>query len=140
MSQIGDVRDGIVTRLKTINGLNPVKIEGQNVQVPAAMVGPASVEYHSAMANGLTVLTVPVSVAVSLSDNKAAVAKLEAYMDISGNTSVKAAIEADPTLGGAADDVTVESVGEMFEWSAARDPGTAYLVAEWTVSVLMGAP
>lgn len=137
MSQVGDVRDGLVTNLSTIDGLNVAKWIGQSIQTPMAVVGWPSVNYDDAYGRGLDSWTVPVQVFVGLADNKSAVERLESYMDGSGATSVKAAIEASPTLAGACDDVRVSDLAEAFEAQDTTSPSIVYLAAQWNVDVLV---
>jgi len=137
MSQVGDVRDGLVTALDTIAGLNVAKWIGQSIRTPMAVVGWPQVDYDQAMGRGLDTWTVPVQIFVGLADNRSAVATLETYMDGAGATSVKAAIEADPTLGGACDDVRVTQLGETFEGVDTTSPSIVYLAAQWDVNVLV---
>ena len=137
MSQVGDVRDGIVTNLSTISGLNVAKWIGQSIQTPMAVVGWPTVVYDEAMGRGLDTWTVPVQIFVGLADNQSAAERLETYLDGSGATSVKAAIEADPTLDGACDDVRVSDLGEVFEGVDTTSPSIVYLAAQWDVNVLV---
>ena len=137
MSQVGDVRDGLVDALDTIDGLNVAKWIGQSIRVPMAVVGWPTVTYDEAMQRGLDTWTIPVQIFVGLADNRSAVLKLESYMDGSGATSVKAAIEADTTLGGVCDDVRVSQLGEAFEGVDTTSPSIVYLAAQWDVDVLV---
>lgn len=137
MSQVGDVRDGLVTALDTIDGLNVAKWIGQNIRVPMAVVGWPTVTYDEAMQRGLDTWTIPIQIFVGLADNRTAVNRLEDYMDGAGAMSVKAAIEADTTLGGACDDVRVSQLGETFEGVDTTSPSIVYLAAQWDVDVLV---
>jgi len=137
VSQVGDVRDGLVTALDTIAGLNVAKWIGQSIRTPMAVVGWPQVTYDEAMGRGLDTWTVPIQVFVGLADNRTAVDTLEAYMDGAGATSIKAAVETDPTLGGACDDVRVSQLGETFEAQDTTSPSIVYLAAQWDVDVLV---
>ena len=137
MSQVGNVRDGLVDALDVIDGLNVAKWIGQSIRTPMAVVGWPTVNYDEAMGRGLDTWTVPVQIFVGLADNRTAVNRLEEYMDGAGSTSVKAAIEADTTLGGVCDDVRVSQLGETFEGVDTTSPSIVYLAAQWDVDVLV---
>lgn len=137
MSQVGDVRDGLVDALDTIDGLNVAKWIGQQIRTPMAVVGWPQVNYDEAMGRGLDTWTIPVQIFVGLADNRTAVNRLEEYMDGAGATSVKAAIETDRTLGGVCDDVRVSQLGETFEGVDTTSPSIVYLAAQWDVDVLV---
>lgn len=88
MAQIG-------VALDTISGLRVSAFPADNAQPPFALVDfPEAVEYDSAFQRGADEATFPVLIGVSRSSDRAAQAKLAAFMDGSGAMSVKAAIEA----------------------------------------------
>lgn len=59
--------------------------------------------------------------------------ELDAYLSSTGESSVKLALEADPTLGGKAMSLIVDEAGEQGEYTLA---GINYLGVKWKVRVL----
>lgn len=102
MASMSGLRDGIAARLATISGLRvhdtvPGRMTGHN-----AIVIPDSVSFDAAMGRGVDDFTFVVTVLVPFSDLRSAQDALDDYLDGDGSKSVKAAIEGDCTLGGAA--------------------------------------
>lgn len=105
---VNAVMDGLGVRLATISGLRVLDYPAENVPVPCAVVSfPGRVEYDSTMARGADEATFEVHVLVGRVEARTARDKLAAYMAGSGSSSVKAAIEGDVTLAGAADSLRV---------------------------------
>lgn len=129
---ITQVREGIGTALAGIDGLRVADHVAGQVNPPQALVGLPRVEFDNTAARGSDVAYVDVRVFVSGAYNRAASDLLSAYLDGSGARSVKAAVEDDPTLGGACDTVRVLS-GEA-GWA---DHGNSqYLVADFELEVV----
>ena len=63
-------------------------------------------------------------------------ALLDKLLDAEGDESVVLAIESDPTLGGACDDLIVDTM-DSYEVAAATD-NTMRLVAAWSVRIFIG--
>lgn len=103
------VRDGIKTRLATIAGLRVHDTIPDSVAPPAAVVGLLELTFDLSMQRGLDAAAVEVLVIVGRMSERAAQDRLDAYLAGSGSTSVKTAIEADQTLGGACQTCTVQS-------------------------------
>lgn len=107
---VNAVMDGLGVRLATISGLRVFDFAPDSISPPAAIVSlPDNVEYDVAMFRGADRLTIPVHVLVGKVSDRNARDRLGDYLAGTGATSVKTAIEADKTLGGAADSVRVES-------------------------------
>lgn len=106
-----DVMDGIATRLETIADLNVYAYPSHNPAAPAAVVTfPEEFEYDLTMGRGSDQAVFPVHVLVSMVSDRSARDQLADYMSGDGVSSVKRAIELDPTLAGAADSTRVASV------------------------------
>lgn len=95
------VRAGLATRLDTITGLRAFEYVPDSLAPPAAVIEPLEVDYHEAMQNGLDQYRAFVLVIVGRMSDRSSQARLDAYVTSSGASSVKAALEADKTLGGA---------------------------------------
>lgn len=95
------VREGLAAALDAIAGLRTFDYVPDSLSPPAAVVEPLEVDYHSAMQNGLEEYRAFVLVIVGRMSDRSSQARLDAYVAGSGQTSVKAALESDRTLGGA---------------------------------------
>ena len=133
MALLGTLRDGLETRLATINGLNAYDVWPATITSPAAIVMPASpsssnvanrtmlgmraseligaspaVEYERTVAGPDTNYRFDIHLLVAEgSDGETAQNTLDAYVSDTGASSVPAAILGDTTLNGAADDLRV---------------------------------
>lgn len=61
---------------------------------------------------------------------------LDAWLNSSGGVSIKAAIEADRTLGGTVSDVQVDRVGQIRSYSPIANPTVQFYGVEWTLQVI----
>lgn len=106
---VTNVAAGIVTRAKTVSGLNGLPYSPDNGEVPLFWVGPAEITYDLAMSNGHDEMVFECWLAVTPADDEAAHAAVKAYLNGSGSTSIRAAMRGDRTLDGAAGDCRVVS-------------------------------
>lgn len=98
---LASIMAGLEARLATITGLRTFEYPPASVPVPAALVGfPESIEYDTTMARGADRWSIPILVLVSRASERTARTRLGQYLDSTGATSIKTAIEADKTLGG----------------------------------------
>ncbi len=103
MATIAQIRDGLQARMATIAGLHAYDVWPDNVEPPAAIVVPKKGDYHQAMGNPghthqeyeIILLAAPVQRGYIRGQDK-----IDPYLDDAGSSSIKAAIEADKTLGG----------------------------------------
>jgi len=95
------VRDGIKNRLATISGLRVHDTMPDSVAPPAGVVGLLEMTFDLSMQRGLDAADVEVLVIVGRMSERGAQDKLDGYLAGTGATSIKTAIEADQTLGGA---------------------------------------
>jgi hypothetical protein len=107
---VGAVMDGIGARLATISGLHVYDYPADAVAVPAAVIRFPELTYDATMARGADRATFPVSVLVSKVSDRAARDALSLYLNGTGARSIKTVIEADRTLGGAAQSTRVTDV------------------------------
>jgi hypothetical protein len=94
------VRTGLGTALDTITGLRTFDYVPDSLSPPAAVVEPLEVDYTQAM-RGLQMFRAFILVIVGRMADRSSQDRLDAYVAPSGGSSVKAALEADRTLGGA---------------------------------------
>lgn len=142
-STITSLMSGIETRLETITGLRAKDTSPDSVEIPSgggfAVVGlPPDIEYHSTMGNGRFRPEFTVTVLVSAAaPRRVGQLLLAAYMNPAGSTSVRAAIEGDTTLGGAAEDCKVMRARVLGEVPVGE---VIYLAAEFTLlTIALGA-
>jgi hypothetical protein len=96
------IMEGLSTALGSIDGLRSFAYPPDSVSPPAAVVTLPEVDFDSTMARGSDRLEIVVAVLAGRVSERSAVPLLAGYMSGSGSSSVKAAIEADVTLGGVA--------------------------------------
>lgn len=102
------VMAGLATRLETIDGVRVYPYPPDKVAVPAALISwPDGIDYDQTFAGGADMTTIPVFVLIEPGQARIRVGELTPYTARTGAQSVKAAIQADPTLGGAAKTVRV---------------------------------
>lgn len=104
------VRDGIAANANAISGLNVLGFEPDDGEVP--LFYPAEMDIQAltmGRASGRERLIITCKVLVSAADDKSGQQLLSGYLKGSGSTSLRAAIEADKTLGGKCEDLQVVS-------------------------------
>lgn len=106
---LAQIMTGVETRLQTIAGLRTNDVSPGSITPPCAIVGVPPVDYDRAMAGGLMELHMTITVLVSAAMDRAGQQALAAYANATGSSSVKAAIDAGPTLGGVVDGCKVEN-------------------------------
>ena len=126
------VRQGIADNLSAIPGLRAVPTVPDSPNPPIATVIPVSVAYDSDFGPDISEYQFTVALLVGRVDERSAQNALDDYCDATGDRSVKAAIEADPTLGGVAIDLRVTSMQNDGQTPVGE---VIYLSAEWSVVV-----
>lgn len=135
MALLTSIRDGLKTNLETIAGLTAYEYVPDFIDPPIALVAPLNtLNYDSTMARGADTYEIPVIVYISRIDAQTAQDEVDNYLASTGATSVKAAIESDPTLGGAAMSVRVISASDYGEYEVTQ--GTRFLGVTFNVEVI----
>jgi hypothetical protein len=132
VAAIGEIMEQLEVRLKTIDGLRTYPRIPETIVVPAAIVTLDEVTFDSTMSRGSDDLTFIVYLLTSVASDRAGQDKLYAYIDGSGVTSVKQAIEADPDLGDTAMYAVVTGVKDIGKTTVGETP---YYSAQFTVEV-----
>tara|TARA_R110000822_G_scaffold6573_3_gene27682 strand:- start:880 stop:1278 length:399 start_codon:yes stop_codon:yes gene_type:complete len=101
------VRDGLKTQLQTISGLRVYDLIPEIPTPPCAVVGQLDFTFDIDAARGLDQATVDIYVIVQRFSERAGQDALDAYLAGTGVGSIKTAIEADRTLGGAVNTLRV---------------------------------
>lgn len=127
---LDDTTEGLRDRLATIDRLKPHSEIPNQITAPAAIIslGPGAI---SDLDETLTV-QFKVLVLVSLASAKDAQKRLRSYCDITGDNSIRAAIEGDQTLGGNVDYTAWLGWNEPASYEVG---GTEYLGVEFAVEV-----
>lgn len=128
---ITQIREGIEANLETITGLRGYSEIPENPQVPAAYVTLDSIEYHQSFKNGLVQLNFTVTVIVGRFSARASQEILNDFASNTGAKSIRQAIESDRTLGGAAFDCTVQTMGGVNNIDL--NDGNNYLATDFQV-------
>lgn len=127
------ISDGLTTALETISGLRVYGFNADSISEPAAIISaPDQVLYDFTMDDGSHVVTVKIHVLVSRVSDRAASSALSAYINSTGAQSVKAAIEADTSLGGACQTLRVESASSSYMSVGSVD----YLAATFSLNIV----
>ncbi len=103
------VRSGLATRLATISGLRAFSYQPSQLNPPVGYPVITQVRYHGMMGGGMPIYDCTVYVIVGRYTDDRANADLDGYLAYSGAKSLRAALEADPTLGGVAQSIIVSS-------------------------------
>lgn len=131
-----DVRKAIASNLSAVTGVQCSAWNlGTNFNPPTFQVaGNGPVTYDR---RGTDLLTYRVQAIVGTVDDVGAQRLLATFVQGSGSTSFKAALESDRTLGGVVDDLRVtDYLGDKI---MTLPSGVDYLVGEWAVEVLAPA-
>jgi hypothetical protein len=137
MASMTDLREGIAANLASIANVQVSAVAPANPTPPSIWVEPDPVEgvvYDRAMARGLDLWTFLVWAVVPAASVQGGQAKLDGYIASSGSSSVKAAVEADKTLGGAAMDARVTRCAGYQPYVREGLNGV-FLACQWTVEV-----
>ncbi len=130
MAAITTIRQGIADNLSA--AVRAAAEIPDNPTPPIGVINLESVEYNGAFNQGLTTYNFVVTVIVGRAAEREMQRRLDAYLDMQGEKSVKLAIESDKTLLGEVFDLRVErgtSIGSII----INDQ--TYLAAEFTVTV-----
>jgi len=129
---VTEIKTGISNALATIPGLRAYAQQPDNINAPFAWPMLESITYNGAMRGGLVTYVFTVSVCVGRTAERTAQTALDGYLSYESATSVRAALEADRSLGGAVSNLLVESASNI----ATMDGNDAtYLMVDFRVVV-----
>jgi hypothetical protein len=131
-STISQVGDGLKARLATITGLRTYSYQPEQLLPPVGYVTLNNISYHGAFQGGNQEMEWSVIIVVGRWTDREANARLDDYATYSGAKSVRAAIEADKTLGGVCDTLIVQSSSAI---SSLEQADAEFLTIEFTVTV-----
>jgi hypothetical protein len=130
MSSVTEIRDALAEALSAIVGLRVSNVMIDAPRPPQAIIMPLRVDYDLNARRGADEYQFVVTLMVGRADSRSAQNELDPY--IVGEGSVKAAIEADRTLGGK---VNTCRVTEMRNYGAISYGEVLYLGCEFVVEV-----
>lgn len=126
---IHTVRSNLAGTVATIDGLRASAFIQPKIVPPMALISPGGGRYDDTFAGSMTA-EFGVLVLVSRADDRSAQARLDDYITPTGTYSVKAAIDADPTLGGSVGTASVIGWSDPAEFEVG---GASYFGVEFTV-------
>lgn len=134
MATLAAIRAGLATRLRTIPSVASRVYERvpDKLQEPCLVIGLPVLTYDEALRGGLHRVQIGVRVYVNERNAPSEQVSVDSYLDWNGPNSVKAAIEADPTLGGTVDLARVTTADKYGSYEVA---GITYTGAELTVDI-----
>tara|TARA_R110000823_G_scaffold256557_4_gene378439 strand:- start:1062 stop:1469 length:408 start_codon:yes stop_codon:yes gene_type:complete len=97
---VSQIAAGLTARLATISGLRTFTSQPEQIQPPVGYPVLNSIEFHRAFRGGDVVSNWSLVVIVGRWTDSRAHLALDGYLSYSGASSIRAAVEADPTLGG----------------------------------------
>lgn len=124
------LRAGLAANLSTIKGLRVAPYVPNTVEAPMAVVSLSSITYDTAFQRGSDEYLFTVDVFVSMADLRAGQRALDNLIDPS---AIKAAIESDRELGGAAMTLRVTSLNSYRQEVVGETP---FLAASFSVQVV----
>lgn len=127
-----DVQDKLAEALRAIPGLRVADHLPEQINPPIAVIQIQSVTYHRAMRGGLSTFEYVISCIAGRLGDRTAQRTLDAWMSWGGAQSVRAALEADQSLSGAAQSVKVADMLAVRPVSLGDAP---YLSVEFNVYV-----
>lgn len=124
---------GLREQLRRIPGLRVVDYLPDQVNPPMAVLSITDVTFHRAFSGGDPVYQFVVTLIVARASERVAQDRLDAFTSFDGAQSVRAAIEADQTLGGACQTSVVDRAGNIQTVTLADNVN--YLAVDFTVIV-----
>lgn len=115
MTSLRAIRLGLKTQLETVSGLRAYDVWPTTINPPVAIVRPISGSFSESF-GGFVLYQFEIMLLLQLGDMIVAQEQLDTYIATDGATSIPSAVEADPTLGGAAHSASVtgwRDVGTM---------------------------
>lgn len=128
------IRSAIARNISNnIRGMQMSNHVRSNLTPPSGDIRRGPIEYDLALQGGTHMLIMLVRCYLANPTDTQAVNKIEAYLAVDGENSIKAAIESDPTLDGLVADLHVK--GASGETPYVNEGQGPVLGCEWTVEV-----
>ena len=97
---LSDIRKGLAGQLASVRGLRVSEMVPEQINPPAAIITRATVDYSLNAAGGLTEWDMQVQLVAGRMADQQSQRQIDAWLSWDGAQSVRAALEADRTLGG----------------------------------------
>ena len=110
---VSAVATAIKTQLTTISNLRTFDYQPEQLNPPVAFPILNSINYHRAFQGGDVEMNWSIVVVVGRYLDRVAHTNLDGYLSYSGTTSIRAALEADKTLGGVVQTCVLDSAMEI---------------------------
>lgn len=134
MASIKTLRDGIKTRLATVSGIYCHDTIPDDVYPPAAIVGmPSTLRYDFAFRSAVTKISFPIRLVVGRYTESESQDKLDDLCSADGASSIRNAIDTDPTLGGVAQSSRLVEARDFGVYTVA---GVEYIGCEIEIEVI----
>jgi hypothetical protein len=126
------IHDALSMALAAVPGLRVADHLPEGINPPMAIIQVQSVTYHRAMQGGLSEWQYLVAVVSGRMGDRSAQRLLDGWMAYDGSQSIRAAIEADPTLNGICQTLLV---ADMVSVRPLSQGDAEYLSCEFNVTV-----
>lgn len=137
MADLSAVRAALAATLDTIPGLrvSPIFVSQVNPPMAVIMPQPRQVLRFDTFGEGVSFMLM-IQLLAAFGEDSGSQAQLDAYLG-TGPGSIEAALIADPTLGGVADNANIDTIGRygLTEWA-----GQSYLGAQCMITVMARTP
>jgi hypothetical protein len=134
LASIKALRDGLKTRLAAVSGIYTHDTIPDDVYPPAAIVGfPTTVRYDFAMRTAVSRYSFPVRVIAGRTTERESQDRIDDLCSPDGASSIRAAVDADPTLGGVAHSSRVVEARDFGVYEVA---GVSYIGGEFEIEVI----
>ena len=133
MATVAQLRSGLFDVLDGISGVHAYSYEPDTPVPPALVVATYSADYDLVMGAGTT-YTFDIYVILGRQVDRSFQEQIDSYLQPAGATSIKAAVAADPTLGGVASFAVVRSVNSSLQ--SMDFAGVTYAAATVQVEVV----
>jgi len=110
---LSELRAGLKTRLETIDGLRVATQIPEQINPPVAVITRQRVDYHQAMAGGLTEWSMQVQLIAGRMADQHSQRLIDDWLSWDSTKSIRKAIEGDRTLDGAAETCKVVSADAL---------------------------
>jgi hypothetical protein len=118
-ASVSAVATALMASLSTVNGLRTKTYQPENPVPPIAYPVLQTITYHRAFTGGDVVMEWNVSVIAGRWTDRTAHALLDSYLSYDGASSIRAALEADKTLGGVVQTMIVQNSANIASLSQA---------------------
>lgn len=129
---VSQVATAIATKLATVSGLRTVAFQPDQLNPPVAFPILNGITYHNAFQGGDVEMDWNIMVVVGRYTARTSYSVLDGYLSYSGASSIRAALEGDPTLGGVVQTCVLPSSASIASVTQGEEE---FLSVEFTLTV-----